>query len=425
MIARLISVAKNKTLQNIGLVTVGNVLNAGIGFVTLILVSRTLGPAQFGVFSVITGFFTFFTKGGDLGTNSTLIKYLPLFREKKDTKSEKEFVGFILGLTYLLTLVSFMLFVPFYKNIASLLNVSEYSTFILISILASFFVVMFNTYNVVLQSLEKFSYFLTSYSVATVVKFLVILSLLQIARLNMDNSLLIYLLLPIVGYLLSGYFSKISLPYKIKPNLNKQSFIKATPFLYFMGLASVLGALHEQSGIFMSSIVFSDFDTGLFAAASKISIVFGLIAGSVGTVVIPRAARYQDGENIKIFSKKTIYLGLFLSLSVLPVILFPKIFIKLTSGVEYLEAAPYLVVLSIVGGFTVFRSTFSSLFYALNKASYFAFLGVINVFFEIPLLYFMAKGFGVIGLAYGKLITGIILTVFSVFYYLSSLKNAK
>jgi O-antigen/teichoic acid export membrane protein len=413
----------NKTLKNVSFVTLGNFLNALLGFVSLILVSRYLGPEQFGIFSIVFGFFTLISKFGDLGTNHTLVRYVSFFRVKKEEKLEKQVVGFGLGLTYLFIFLSLVFLIPLHQLIANFLNVSEYSFYLLLAIIFSFGFILFNTYNVLLQALEKFQYYLYAYSFSSLFKITLILVLIVTAKITILNFLLIYFFAPILGYLFARHFFFKSSDYLIKPNLSRGSLKTVTPFLYFMGAASIFGALSEQIGVFLSAVIFTSYEVGLYSAASKLSIVFGLIAGSIGTVLLPRASRYVDSENIKKFAYKTFLLGLVLLILIIPVIIFPKFFLTVTAGSEYIEGAKLLSVLAIAGGLSILTGSFSSVFYSLNKASFFALTSLFGMGVELPLMYLLGTKIGVDGLVYAKLAVVILTLVTSFvfyFYYLRS-----
>jgi len=51
-ISEVIQLSKSKIAKDSAIVLTGNILGAGLGFIATILIVRTLGPAQFGLFSV-------------------------------------------------------------------------------------------------------------------------------------------------------------------------------------------------------------------------------------------------------------------------------------------------------------------------------------------------------------------------------------
>ncbi|MBP7859762.1 oligosaccharide flippase family protein [Patescibacteria group bacterium] len=411
------------TLRNVGIVTTGNIANAILGFISLIIVSRTLGPAHFGVFSVVFGFYFLISKLGDLGSNSTAVKYISLFKSQKKEKDAQDVLAFFLGITYLFIFVYLIILIPFYKQIALLLNIQNYSIYILFALISAIGLILFNTYSVILQSLEKFNEFVLYYSVATLVKILGVLFLSAILFLNLTSAITIYFISPFIGFFGMFFVIHFVYKYKAKPNLSRSTLKKISPFFYFMMFASVFAAINEQVGVFFSNIFFSNFDAGIWGASSRLSSVFSLIAASIGTVLIPRASRYTDIKNIKNFAYKSILLGLVLFVAVLPVSIFPEFFITLTAGEAYITGAPILAILCISGAFSILTAGFSSVFFSLNKAQYFTFVSIFNLVFQIPLMFLLGDMFGLIGLAYSQLVIAISILLISIFYYLINLKQ--
>lgn len=422
MYLKLKNLLLHPTIKNLSIVTTGNIFNSILGFGAIILISRNLGPEQFGIFSVIFGLFTLISKLGDLGGNATAIKYISYFKQKQDTKSEKQVAGFFLGITYLFIVLVFLLVAPFYNQIAALLNVKGYETWVFVAIISSAGLIMFNTYSVIFQALEQFSNYVYAYTYTSLFKILAIVFLIPLSYLTLKTSLGIYFLSPVVGYLILFFILSKTFKYKIKPNLQKKALNKMTPFLYFMAISSIVGAVSEQISVFFSNIFFTSYDTGLLSSANRVSMVFIVIAGSVGTVLIPRASKYTDLKNIKQFAKKSFLLGLVLFLLCIPVILFPKIVIMLTSGPQYLQASNLLIILTISSALVVLRASFSGVFFSLNKGQYFAYISIINLILEIPTTFILADIFGLIGIVYAKLLISIIFLIYSVLYYLFSLK---
>jgi O-antigen/teichoic acid export membrane protein len=413
----------HKTIQNISFVTFSNIFNAGLGFIALILVSRNLGPEAFGVFSVIFGLFTLLSKLGDLGSNQTAIRYISLYKAKNETHKEKELIGFFLGITYLFILLTLLFIAPFYRQISEWLNVSGYSSLVLMAIITSGGLVMFNTYSVIFQALERFNDYIFNFTLTTLLKLILVIFVVLILTLNIFNSLLIYFFAPLAGFVAMYLTLKTSVSYELKANLSRKVLKSITPFLYFMAIASISGAILEQLGVFVSKALFTSYETGLYAAAARMSVVFGLIAGSIGTVLIPRASRLQTKDNIQKFAKKSLTLGAVAAAVVLPVVVFPRFFMTITAGPEYVEAASLLAVLSIVGAINLIRGSFVSVFYSLGVPQYFAIKGVLSILIELPLTIIMAKHLGVGGLVYARLVATLFYTFLSIVFYFRSIKN--
>ncbi len=65
---------KLKIVKDLVIVLSGNVIGAGLGFVTTVLITRTLGPAQFGLFSVALAVMTIASQFSDFGISTGLVR---------------------------------------------------------------------------------------------------------------------------------------------------------------------------------------------------------------------------------------------------------------------------------------------------------------------------------------------------------------
>ena len=423
MIKRLASFANNSAMRSISLVTVGNLVNAVVGFVSLILVGRFLGPEMMGVFSVVFSFFAMLTKFGDIGSNSTLVKYVSEARANNDNKREEAVVGFGLGMTYTLVLVMLVITLPLYRWFADLFNIPQYSHLILLATILSFGWIMFNTYNVFLQGTERFKDYIITYSSSSVFKLVTILCLFVAGYFGLTQAVLIYLVTPLVGYFVGKVLFDLSVSYRAKPNLNREIFQSLSPFIYFMAAASIIAAVSEQLGVFLSSILFDSYQTGLYSAGTRLGMVFSLIAGSIGTVLIPRAAKYKEVAHVTAFAKKSLLLGLGIFVLFLPVVFFPTFFLYITVGPEYEAASSILIIAAITGGVQVMTSSFSAVFFSLNKAYYFTLSAIVTLAIEASIMLYYGPRMGIIALAVAKLVSSVVMLVMALIVYRSSLKQ--
>lgn len=71
-----ISKIKSKTLQDLLKVLSGNIVAQGLGFLTIIIISRDLGPEQYGIFSLLLAIFTVATQVSDFGVSTSYVKYV-------------------------------------------------------------------------------------------------------------------------------------------------------------------------------------------------------------------------------------------------------------------------------------------------------------------------------------------------------------
>ena len=72
----ILSKIKSKTLRDLLKVLSGNIVAQGLGFLTIILISRDLGAEQYGVFSLLLAIFTISIQVSDFGISTSYVKYV-------------------------------------------------------------------------------------------------------------------------------------------------------------------------------------------------------------------------------------------------------------------------------------------------------------------------------------------------------------
>ena len=91
---KIYSLVFSRTAVNTGLVFSGNILAAIVTFFTIAVISRTLGPASFGIFSLATALATLIAGFTDFGLGSSLVRFFNLNLER-----EMSIAVFLLGTT--------------------------------------------------------------------------------------------------------------------------------------------------------------------------------------------------------------------------------------------------------------------------------------------------------------------------------------
>ena len=83
-------------LRNSSLVFVGNLLNSGLSFLTLIAVSRSLSASEFGYFSVATGVLFLAAEMSDLGINAGLIRFVAQYLREEQQGKVRDIIAYTL-----------------------------------------------------------------------------------------------------------------------------------------------------------------------------------------------------------------------------------------------------------------------------------------------------------------------------------------
>lgn len=144
----------------------------------------------------------------------------------------------------------------------------------------------------------------------------------------------------------------------------------------------------------------------------------------LGDILFPRSAKKENSqrkETIKYYYEKTVGATLCIIIPFLMMfVFFPKLIILVLAGPQYLDAIPYLRLISITGIFLAFLKQFGVIMDSTGNPDVnlvaITILAVIHVFF----CYFFISHFGLLGAAYALLcshVTGFIITQLLLYKY--------
>lgn len=391
-VRKIINLAKTTTAKNTYLVFIGNSFAGFIGMVVMVIISRILGPAAFGVFSVSFSLLTLLSKFADFGLNFAMVKDISQSR----AKGEKEKIKKIFETVFLSkAVISFLIGVSGYF-LADFISGKLFNSPVSASVnryvmLFFFFFVFYDLIRVYFEANKRFLESTLMYVVANLFKLIMIIAFFLLWS-NFKEFIFIYIIAPFLAALI--FFPKTNL--KLKLAFHKDEFKNLLKFASWMAVSVIFAAIGENLNIFMVSSKLSDFETGIYSAAEKFILPFYIFAGALGTVLISRTSEFLEISHIKSFIKKVavvqiafllLFIVIFPLASLLPVLL----------GKEYSSSVRVLQILIIASYFRLAITPLNSVFYPLGKSIIFALDSIIQVVMlfilnQKFLLQFQARG---------------------------------
>ena len=163
-----------------------------------------------------------------------------------------------------------------------------------------------------------------------------------------------------------------------------------------------------------------------YSFALTLTMINYIFTTTVQQIVVPLLSEKSSGSNeIKEVTKKYEKINIVASIivSILLIIVVP-IFIKLLFGTKYEQSIPFFIIL-VVAWF--FQNTVTFKGYALlgsGRIGYNFIVSAINLCIGFTVSYFLMNIYGIIGLAYGKLITNFVsIFIVSIFYRIGMKSN--
>lgn len=420
LINKIFTTASSRTAKNIYLVFLGNGFNAFLGFLTIIFVSRNLGPENFGVFSLVLAIFMGAAKLSDLGLNFAAARFVAKYREKE--KEQGRYIN--VSLKYKIFLILIVSAVGLLSSNFLAINVFN-NPLLIIPFKLSFLIlpglVLYDFYLALVQAREEFLKSIFVAAISSIFKLLAVVAIINYVTLTTLNSFAIYGIGPILGFLLAFLFIPKNYIF-LNGNLEKERG-EIINFSKWMGVSVLITSVSERLDIYMVSNMLGSYDTGIYSAGSRFAMLFSVLIGALGIVLMPKAASIIKIEDLKRYIKKVpILISGLIVLLIGAIIIAPWIF-SITVGVEYAESVNIFRVLSASMIFIAATSPLSASFFSLDKPKYFTISSAIGIFLMFTLNLFLIRGFGAIGASLSSLITNAFLFIFTICYLKRSLSQ--
>lgn len=401
------------------LVVGGNTISAGVSALALIIFSRLLGPEGFGVFSVGFAIWQLIVRLSDGGVNIAIQKQLsPVF--DTNTKVGGELTAAAVRLKAIIAVSVTLLGIGLTPLLARHLLHTTNTAIIYSAVITASVTTGFEFILTLLQTLQRFA---ASIVIALIQSFtkLMLAGILFIAQTK--DALLAFTLYAL------GTSTGVLAGLKVLPSwlrtthTTREAVQSVMKVAKYSSLAIIAAAISDNADVLLVKRYLTDYDTGLFAAGARLTMLISLFAYSLGTVLNPRAARYQQKYHFLEYAKKSSLLILFslVSLALVPLLSAPLIL--LTAGVEYLPGVTTVNYLLSSGVILVATTPIIAMFYALNRPEYFALSGILQTVVLIVSSILLIPPLGINGAGIAKLLSRVVVLLFSLAYAFLAIKK--
>lgn len=302
----LIKAARTKTFGHSLITFSGTFLNGLIGIFFYIILARALGPREFGIFSVSVLFLTLLADVANVGINTGIVRFVgKYFRSKREKALDYLNLGFKVKMALtLVVMIAAWVLIPYVST--QVFGKTELSVPLRISLIGFAGTMMFSLVTSSFDSMQKY---FTSNSLGVGTNFLriVLLALLIKANLlSLNNSLILYGMIPLIGFLL-GF---LLLPFFL--NVSGGKGIKADFFNYtkWIALFTAISALSSRLDTFISAKFLSLEEVGIYSVAVSLSAIVPQVVLALGVVVAPKLASFDsDLKALKYIKKLQLFVA--------------------------------------------------------------------------------------------------------------------
>ncbi len=392
------------------LITTGaNLASAALMALALILLGRSMGPKDFGIFSVSISLMLIFNQVINAGFNQLIPRFVGNWYQRP--KKQGAFLAHVLYWQRLLTFVLLAITLVFLPSIAELINY-PHPQLIGLSVVGAIFLAFYNYLYflfVAKQQFTKAGALNVLQSLLKALSFLVIIYFWQSNLLAVTSS---YYLALLVSALVFLAISKEPLLFKPQP-LQGQLAKKVNQFWRHSAIAALSIVLIDNLDVLLVQSQLSEYSAGLYAGAVRIAMFVSLIGASIETVINSRVARYKNKKTLKAFLKKSqilIILSLVLAIAILPL---SKLLIIYTLGPDYLAAVGILQLLLINVFLTLLVLPLVAVFYAIDRPNYFSTVGIIRIIIIFALSIWLLPKFGAEAVAASRIVATVVVLIYS------------
>jgi len=406
---------KSKTLQDLLKVLSGNIVAQGIGFLTIIVISRDLGADQYGIFSLLLAIFTISVQISDFGISTSYVKYV------SENLSKSKDIFFTIIITKIILSLFIILILYFIAQDLSgfFFNTAYYTQIIQFISFAILFHSIFSVVIANFQAQQKFKEFALLNILHNFFKFL---SVMMITILFLQKHHLVYFLYTFAfSVILVLMLLVIKYKHYIKYNnlkFNFKHFIEIYKLGFWIFLSSLAVMIIMRLDIMMLQKMSSSKEVGYYSVAMNLAMIFPLITASLVTTLLPKLDEFLRSNSIKKYVYSILSKVKYVIVMLLIIEILAPFIIKIIFGCEYHNSIKVFQILIIAFTFGIIVNPISLLFYKLNKAYW---LTILN-WVQLPLNYlgnlFFIPFFQAEGAALSTVLLRILAGFFIIIYFL-------
>jgi O-antigen/teichoic acid export membrane protein len=385
---------------NSAIVASGNAAQALASLGTTVMVTRSLGPSSFGVFSVALGAATAIAPMMDFGLNPSLLRHAARADAAGDAGAFARLMRAYAQLNVVFFLAVGAVFLAVSGPLAREVMHFEHLALLRWACAGALSLNLLVLGRSLLEARQRFRDVAVVTSGTALARLGVIAALRATSGLTPAVVLLVYLALPAAGLLYAlTRLKDIPFARTVEGGVARER----RELLVFGGWAGVLALLSALSNYLDLALINRWCDAaavGCYAAAYRLAFVIITASLPIGSVLRARASAFKTLERLEAFLDKLKLLTVVAAIGVAAVWAAAPLAVRLFFGPAYAEAVPLLRVLAVGTGFMFAEGPYLTAFYALGRSRPLAAIGLAQLLFFLPALAVLVPLYGVIGAAW-------------------------
>lgn len=402
--------------------TISTIINGGLGAIFYFLLARFLGSTDYGIFTIATTSIAMLAGIVDLGFDQGIVKFVP--RYKDDVQKQNGIVKLALKIKLLSGILTFVLIWIFSNFLSTevlkqpvLINILP---FVGIGVLVQ---LLFSFSTSLSQALERFFLWGGLFISTNFLRLILIIVLFFVGELSAFSSVIIYIGMPLVGFI----FSLLFLDKKFLFAKNELSYFKELfGFNIWVSAFIIVATISSRLDIYFTTRFLDLAAVGIYGLAVQATSIMPQITGAIGVVTSPKFASFTKDSQNKIYILKaslfTSGIALIFSIVLIPL---SFVFFRLV-GAEFESAfVPFVILLLSMVILLVNAPVRDSIIYYFGKPQFFFWIGLGHLVLVSILSVFLIPKYNIIGSSLVVLFGQIFIAIASIWYYFNIQKHKK
>ncbi len=421
IISQAIQLSKSRIAKDSAIVLTGNVLSAGLGFVATVLIIRTLGPAEFGLFSVALAVMGIASQFSDFGIGTGLVRFASLYLKNDKPKAD---LMFKVSLKVRLIIAAMVFLIGFLasESLATQLFGSPDLIFPLkLAFIGAFGMSLVGYIAATLQARQSFKKFTLFHLINPVVKISVIGLLFLALQLNLFSALTTVITIPFIAFLIGSLI--IPKGFLKAKGDEKESLKELVHFSKWIMVSVLCGMIFTRLDILMLGYFRLPQEVGYYAAAYNLALALALITGAFATVLFPEVSKLVTKEEIRHYLKRYIPIAGIIAIFLSPLFFLASPIILTLYGVDYIMSVVLFRILLVNQLIMLAFSPIGLFLYPINKPQIAAFANIAQLSLNFAGNYMLIPIYGAVGAAIVTLATNVVGIALGGLYLLYYLKR--
>ncbi|NQY09681.1 MAG: oligosaccharide flippase family protein [Flavobacteriales bacterium] len=373
------------------------------GLLNFILLVRIMTPRELGVWTLFLSVTAVFESIRNAFIYNPLLRYLGTYKSSElDIISASLILNLLTGCFVIVSIIVLSFTLHLFWDAPGL------SEMYLIYCFGAVFYTWFSHYNFLQQANMKFAGTFFSFFVQKLVPFIYICyQYIQGASIDLITLTIVFVL----GYFFSGIVAFLfALPYlKFSTSINFYWIKKLFGYGKFTFGTNISSMLNKNIGDWLIGGMIGTRGVALYNPAMRIANLFEIPLGTIAEIIYPamikRLNDKGEGSTVHLYERSVSLIILCIIPCVILVYAFAEPLVLLLAGEQYRESADLLRITILTGLFVPFLRQFGVAMNAIGKAHINFYFISSSAVVGVVITYFFVLVFGLIGAAYGSLIT--------------------